>query len=413
MRQCLSVVGRGWGGSKRGRIRNLLILLILTVFPIAATAQQPDSTSQLQNYLQIAAEQNPKLKAEFYQYRAVLAQAPQVGTLPDPKVMFMYFTNPMSYSNPLSRMSISVSQQFPWFGTLEAAEDRVQELAKAKRASFLDSRNELFRNIKEVWFQMYEVKHHLKILGENLELLQSLESRALTLYETGRTGQVDVLRLQMEIDKVKNNIKQKKERLEPLRARFNAFLNRDPQSEIHLPMPMEHHTLALVPDQLLQKIVTRNPEFSRLDFRKQAAQYALEKARLDGLPSFSIGVEAMLPNYMYMSLMPGERTALVAKFSIKIPLYRSRYKAQKQEARLTIRSIEQQQNNLENMLTSDAEKRLQEYHDAQYRITLYEDRLIPKTNRALEIAIESYSAEMENFEELIRLQQQLLEYEMG
>ena len=121
----------------------------------------------------------------------------------------------------------------------------------------------------------------------------------------------------------------------------------------------------------------------------------------------------MFPNYMDMPSMPGERTALIAKLSIRVPLYRSRYKAQRQEARLTIRSIEEQKNQAENSLIAEARKRLQEYRDAQYRITLYEENLVPKTEQALKISIESYSTEAANFEELIDLQRQLLEHEMG
>src|SRR5699024_10628255 len=124
------------------RRAEFLVLLILLVLPFKLSfAQQADSTDQLLKYLKIAAAQNPELKAEFYQYRAALEQAPQVSTLPDPEVMFMFLTNPATYSNPLSRMTLSASQQFPWFGTLEAAENRVQELAKAQLASFLSSRN--------------------------------------------------------------------------------------------------------------------------------------------------------------------------------------------------------------------------------------------------------------------------------
>lgn len=375
-------------------------------------ATSDTTSSQLQKYLQIAAENNPKLKAKFYQYRAMLAQAPQVGTLPDPKVMFMYFANPRHYTNPFSRMTVSVTQKFPWFGTLEAAENRIEEMAKAKLAMVANARNRLFQNIKETWFQMYEIHHHLKILGENLELLQSLKSRALTLYETARTDQVDILRLQMAVDKLNTRIRQMEKKLESLQAEFNAFLNRGLEAKIQIPMPMERHTLTIAPKLLFQKIKARNPKLTKLNFRKQAAKYALEKARLNGLPSFSIGVEAMFPNYMYMSMMPGERTAFVAKLSVSIPIYRSRYKAQKQEARLTIQSIEQQQNHVVNQLIAKAEKLLQEYRDARFRINLYEEKLIPKTKRALELSVKSYTTDGENFEELIRLQQQLLMYEM-
>ena len=421
-------------GSK-GRGVFLVVLILVALFSGSSFAQQSDviplapfegglkapfskfstetDSTQLDVYLQQAAQNNPALKAEFYEYRSILEQAPQVGTLPDPEVMFMYHTNPRNYSNPLSRMTVSATQMFPWFGSLGTAEKRVRDMAKARLTTFTNARNALFRDIKEVWFRMYETRHHLMIFRENLELLQTLESRALTLYETGKIGQVDVIRLQMEMDKVNTRIRRMEEKMEPLYIEFNTLLNRAPQAEVVLPMPMEHHTLMLSPDQLLQKVKARSPKLTELDYREQAARHSLEEARLDGLPSFGIGVEAMFPNYMDMPSMPGERTALIAKLSIRVPLYRSRYKAQRQEARLTIRSIEEQKNQAENSLIAEARKRLQEYRDAQHRITLYEENLVPKTEQALKISIESYSTEAANFEELIDLQRQLLEYEMG
>lgn len=389
-------------------------LIFFLLFTSATIHAQQDTTStQLDHYLQEAAQNNPELQALVYEYRSILEQAPQVGTLPDPEVMFMYFANPRNYSNPFSRMTLSATQRFPWFGSLNTAEKKVQNIARAQLEKVINTRNRLFRDIKKVWFWMYEINHHIKVFQENLELLSMLESTADILYETGEASQVDLIRIQIERDKILTLIKQMEERLEPLQIQFNTLLNRDPHAVINVPMPMETNTLALSPSEILAKIQAQSPQLSRLDYNKQAAEYALEEARLSGLPSFGVGVEAMAPNYMYMPLMPGDRTALVAKLSIKVPLYRNRYNAQQREARLDIRSIEAQQTEVGNRLLADAEKRLQQYSDAQYRIDLYEDQLMPKTRQALEIAIEAYSTEVGNFEELIQLQRQILDYEMG
>lgn len=408
----LSVI-RGKSVNFLSQSKSLWTIIFLVHSSITLYAQQDSTASQLDHYLREAAQNNPELKALVYEYRSILEQAPQVGTLPDPEVMFMYFTNPRNYSSPFSRMTLSASQRFPWFGTLNTAEKRVQNLARAQLDEVINIRNRLFRDIKEVWFRTYEINHHLKIFRENLELLRMLESTATILYETGKVSQVDVIRLQIETDKILTRIEQMEDKLVPLRVNFNTLLDRNPQAAIDLPMPMETNTLGLSPDKILAMIQAQNPRLSRLDHARQAAEYALQKARLDGLPSFGAGVEAMLPNYMYMPLMPGERTAVVAKLSVRVPLYRNRYNAQQREARLDIRSIEAQQTEVGNRLLADAEKRLQEYRDAQYRIDLYEDQLMPKTRQALEIAIEAYSTEVGNFEELIQLQQQILDYEMG
>ncbi|MDR8390470.1 TolC family protein [Aliifodinibius sp. S!AR15-10] len=389
------------------------LIFFLLVTSAKVHAQQDTTATQLDHYLQEAARNNPELQALVYKYRSILEQAPQVGTLPDPEVMFMYFANPRNYSSPLSRMTLSASQWFSWFGTLNTAEKRVQSLARAQLDEVINTRNRLFRDIKEVRFQMYEINHHIKVFRENLELLSMLESTVDIIYETGEASQVDLIRLQIEKDKIRTRIEQMEDRLVPHQIEFNTLLNRDPQAAIDMPMPMETNTLGLSPDKILAKIQAQNPRLSRLDYNKQAAEYALEGARLSGLPSFGVGVEAMLPNFMYMPLMPGERTALVAKLSVKVPLYRNKYNAQQREARLDIRSIQAQQTDVRGRLYADAEKRLQQYRDAQYRINLYEDQLMPKTRRALEIAIEAYSTEVGNFEELIQLQRQILDYEMG
>lgn len=393
--------------------KSMWVAVLLLFFFLPAHAQQDTTASQLDHYLQEAAQNNPELQALVYEYRSILEEVPQVGTLPDPEVMFMYFANPRNYSNPFSRMTFSATQRFPWFGSLNAAEERVQNLARAQLDEVINTRNRLFRDIKEVWFRMYEVNHHIRIFRENIELLNMLESTADILYETGEANQVDLIRLQIEIDRILTRIEQMEERLEPLQVEFNILLNRDPQSEINLPMPMETNTLALTPDEILARIQAQSPQLSRLDYNRQAAEYALEEARLSGLPSFGVGVEAMAPNYMYMPLMAGDRTALVAKVSVKVPLYRNKYNAQQREARLDIRSIEAQQTEVGNRLLAEAERRLQEYRDAQYRIDLYENRLMPKTRQAIEVAIEAYSTEFGNFEGLIQLQEQILDYEMG
>jgi len=406
-----AVLGRA-GNLLMARLTAVMILILLFTFT-AAHAQQDSTATQLDRYLQEAAKNNPELQSLVYEYRSILEQAPQVGTLPDPEVMFMYFANPRNYSSPLSRMTVSVSQRFPWFGTLDAAENRVQNLAHAQLEETINTRNRLFRDIKEVWFRMYEINHHIKVFRENLELLSMLESTVDIRYETGEASQVDLIRLQIEKDKIHTRIEQMEDKLVPHQIEFNTLLNRNPQAAIDMPMPMETNTLTLSSSEILAKIQAQSPQLSQLDYSRQAAEYALEGARLSGLPSFGVGVEAMLPNYMYMPLMPGDRTALVAKVSVKVPLYRKKYNAQQREARLDIRSIEAQQTDVGNRLLADAEKQLQQYRDAQYRVELYEDQLMPKTRRALEIAIEAYSTEVGNFEELIQLQRQILDYEMG
>lgn len=96
----------------RIRIINILALFFIAVNSIGQT---------LDDYLVIAAENNPNLKAKYFQYQAALERVPQVGSLPDPQLGFSFFIMPMERYMGNQIGTISLMQMFPWFGTLGAA----------------------------------------------------------------------------------------------------------------------------------------------------------------------------------------------------------------------------------------------------------------------------------------------------
>src|SRR5690625_7610204 len=76
----------------RNKYRTLILFTVaITMIAITKTvyAQRIDPVSvyypQLQEYLRIAAEENPELRSLWHQYRSELEVIPQVGTLPDPR----------------------------------------------------------------------------------------------------------------------------------------------------------------------------------------------------------------------------------------------------------------------------------------------------------------------------------------
>ncbi len=113
-------------------IIGMLILLISSV----ASAQ-----NRLNKYLEIAAENNPELKARFDEYMAALEVAPQVKALPDPQVAFGYFIQPVETRVGPQQFKLSASQMFPWFGTLKAKENVAIQTAKAKYELFEESKS--------------------------------------------------------------------------------------------------------------------------------------------------------------------------------------------------------------------------------------------------------------------------------
>merc|ERR1712000_551534 len=101
----------------------------------------------LEEYFKIAAENNPGLLSQYKEFEAVLQKVPQVSTLPDPSLSFGYFISPVETRVGPQRARFSLTQMFPWFGTLKAQEDVATLMAEAKYQEFLDARNKLLYQV--------------------------------------------------------------------------------------------------------------------------------------------------------------------------------------------------------------------------------------------------------------------------
>ena len=124
---------------KESVMKNKIITLIMILVWGASVVQ----AQRLDTYLQIAADNNPGLQSKYKEFEAALQKIPQVNALPDPSFSFGYFISPVETRVGPQRAKFSLSQLFPWFGTLEAKGDAAALMAAAKYQAFLEARNKL------------------------------------------------------------------------------------------------------------------------------------------------------------------------------------------------------------------------------------------------------------------------------
>ena len=91
-----------------------LIIISLLFFAYNVEGQS------INDYYTIAAENNPELKAKYKEFEAAMQKIPQVSSLPDPNLSMGYFISPVETRLGPQNMRFSLTQMFPWFGTLKA-----------------------------------------------------------------------------------------------------------------------------------------------------------------------------------------------------------------------------------------------------------------------------------------------------
>lgn len=381
----------------------ILIIFIALGFQFSGNAQT------LEDYFQIAAENNPGLLAKYKNFEAAMQRVTHVSTLPDPNLSFGYFISPVQTRVGPQQVRFSLTQMFPWFGTLSAQEDAATLMAEAKYQEFLDARNKLYYQVAASYYPLYELEKLISIEEENQRILSSYKEIATVQFQNDKGSMVDVLRVDIMLKDATTELSILNQKKKPLAARFNKLLNRDENDTIEIIDTL--HLKETIQEFSKDSLLVANPLLEELNLKIQASQAQKRAAIKQGLPKFGVGLDYVIV---------GERTdrviadngkdVFMPMATMSLPIFRGKYQATKKEAELMQESYTLQKENLSNQLTSSYEMILFEIQKQIELIELY-DAQIEESRQSLKLLYSAYGNSGKDFEEVLRMQQQTLKYQ--
>lgn len=402
----------------------LVMLGLMSSHPVGA--QTPDS---LDRYLETAAKNNPGLNADFLAYKASLEKVPQAGAWPDPQLDIGFFLKPMDIVGGRQIADFTLMQMFPWFGTKKAAQTEATHMARMAYARFTETRDNLYLEVYTQWYILSTLVQQLHNNRDNLQLLKQLEELALRKVSSSSSGMSsgmgstapgmsDVLRVQLEMAEIENNIESILSEIAAEKAKFNALLNRPVDREVILPDSIAKVPFYFDEGVAMSEIENRNPMLDMLVEEEQAYRAKGEMDQKMSYPMFGIGLQYMLIGesataQMEQGMDP-EMTGMdmiMPMVSISIPLFRNKYKAQQRESRFLWQSAREKYDNTLNMLQSDLFRLKHQLDDAERKITLYrkQEQLARTT---YQLVVQEFISAKSDLTNVIQVQRQLLDYQL-
>lgn len=383
--------------------KTFFILLVLLGFSLAGSSQS------LGDYFEMAAENNPGLKAKYKIFEASLQKAAQVGSLPDPNLSFGYFISPVETRVGPQQAKFSLTQMFPWFGTLKAQEDAASFLAEAKYREFVDAKNKLKYEVAAAFFPLYELNKLVTIEAENIEILAAYKDIATVKYENGKSTMVDVLRVEMMLSDAQTNLSILEQKKKPLSTQFNKLLNRHDSIEIRIADNLSFEKLEL--NYRKDSLLVSNPLLEELNLKIQASEASQLAIRRQGLPKVGLGLDYVIVGKREGVDIPDNgQDAFMPMVSVSLPIFRGKYNAASREAQLMQESFKLQKEDVTNRLTSTYDMSWFEIQKQAELLQLYEEQTETSENSLL-LLFSAYSNSGKDFEEVLRMQQQVLKYE--
>lgn len=403
-------------------ITKLVIFIFFINFCFQLTGEQMNTDlmkitekSTLADLSTYALLNNPGLKSAFERWQASRARILQAKTLPDPQLTFAYFIREIETRVGPQQAKVGIMQMFPWFGKLKLKGNAAEVVASAEKQRYENLKLNLFYRVRKTYFDYYYISRRIVILKENVQLLENLESVIRERYRTGTALYANLVRLQVERDRLRDQLKSVVDISEPIKANLNAVLNRPFNAVLPVPkkIPVEVESLELSRDQLVELLKKNNPGLKSIDFMAAKEQIGIKLAKKNYYPDFSIGVDYMITGDARMPGVSGSGDDPVsAMLSLKLPIWFKKNKAGVKEANNRYRAVLNQKKEIENNLLVRLEMVFFKYRDAVRKMDLYRKILIPRANQAFEVTRSAFEAGKANFTDFIDSQRMLLAFQL-
>ncbi len=393
--------------SKNKSLKAVTIMVLISMAGAGSTYAQ-----SLDSLVTEAVNNNLELKVLEKEYYAALEIAPQVSELPDPEVGVGVFPLPVETRLGAQILRVGATQMFPWKGLLNSKRDL--ELAKAKAlfqrigARALD----LSYQVEIAYFQLYDIEKSQSIIRRNLPILEALEQLAISKVESGKTTAADVLRVQLKIEELNQELTiLETAKTRPI-ASINQLLNRPLQTPIVITDTLSFAIILFDKTALAANIEANHPMLRMFELQQDISRQAITLNDLTGKPSFGVGLDYIMVNERTDAEPSSNgRDIVQLRGTIKIPLFRKKYEAKENEEKLKISALVDKKADVLSRFMAAIETAFADYETAQLKINLYKKQ-IEITQAAINILEIDYSTKGNNFDELLRLEKELIDYDL-
>ncbi|WP_340066377.1 TolC family protein [Ascidiimonas aurantiaca] len=379
------------------KVSSLLLCLITTSL----------YSQDLDHYLYIARSNNPKLKTAQNFYESSREAVNEAGSLPNTTFSAGYFIQETETPIGPMRARISAQQQFPWFGTLHAKKQSARSAAQATSLQVQIAEKVLTRDVKQHYYALFLDNTALTTQKKHLKILESYEELALKELENKRSSMIDILKIRICLNNLKNTIETSEENLQTGIKAFNLLLNRD----ITLPVIIPDSLAVVTPDFKKENII-HNPALLELDARKEALVQSEIVSKKEGLPSIGVGLDYIWVDEQPAGNIPDNgRDIIMPMVSVSLPLFSKKYSSRQKQLQWEQQAVENKKTNVKNELEVLFDKSISAMTNAYRKIMTLKENT-KQAEKAENVFLTTYQTSKIDFQELLEILELKLNFQM-
>jgi outer membrane protein TolC len=377
--------------------------------PLRAEAQDTtEKILELTPLIQEAIQHNPEIAATREQVQAMKERAPQVGTLADPELKVQLWNTPDSLNVTKTQTVIyGVAQQFPFPGVLSKKAEVATREAEQAGQRLAAKEREITAAVKVAFFELLYAHKAIEVHHEQITLLRQFFEIANAKYRVGSRTQVDVLRAQVELSKLLQNLPILDQRQQTAQAHVNTLLDRDPHAPLGIPRAPNPQPLTHSLGELQDHALRLRPELQEADLAVSRFQSATQLARLQYYPRLQVELQRWQNH--------NTDDGFGGNVMVNIPFAfwtKPKYDAGVREAAAQVRSAQAKQQTLVTLTRFQIKDLVVQIQATQEVLELYRTTILPQAQQVLQASHAGYRTDRTDFLDLIDAERALITFRL-
>ena len=366
----------------------------------------------VEDYIAHALGQNPEIQAARKQMEAFAHQVPVAASLQDPMLGVTAFPEQVQTAAGQQELLVTASQKVPWFGKLSRRADVAEAQTNVARAQLAAVELATIERVKRPYYELYFVQQAIRVTEAEQKLLIDIRKVAETRYKAGRTSQQDVLRADLEVSNVENELIRLRQQLESSQARLARVLHVAPQTRVRAIDRLPREQLPGDLERLQRQAVAARPELHAQLAAVERDQQKVALARLDYLPDVTIGATWIDVASAGISPVANGRDSFLIGTTINLPIYRKRLDSSVRSAEAQVVATARQYDSLRDATLEEVMDLFVTARSQQDLLVLFQEDILPRARQTLDVSSRAYNVGEVDFLQLIDNWRQLLRYEV-
>src|SRR6266446_2197468 len=351
-----------------------------------ASLQAEERTFGPNDLLSELLQRNPAIQAARSRFEAATKRPAQAGTLPEPTASYTNF----GVGHPLSRLNGSnfayqgfgVSQEFPFPGKLALASEEAKREAEGVQENYRSVVLDVTARLKVAYYEWLSVNKATELTRKHSDLLSRFEKIARNRYTVGKGLQQDVLKAQLEVSTLEQQLAMLDEKRQRAEAEIASLLA-VPALVMRLPSEIRASSFSMSLDELL-KATADSPRVKAEQKMVDARAVGINRSMKDFRPDFGVNLQwqhtgSNFPDY-YM-----------ATVEVKIPIYyarKQRYALEESYSKL--REAKQNYQAAQQQSIYQVKDQYLSIQSSERILNLYKTTLIPQAQLTVDSSASAY-----------------------